>query len=119
MGGRQAIHVHPLDAAERCIVQNDIVRVFNERGACLAGARLDDALMRGVVVMPTGAWFDANDSSLERHGNPNVLTMDRGTSRLAQGSSAHSALVEIASWSDGEPPEVRAFDAPRVSPMID
>lgn len=118
VGGRQAIHMHPMDAAERGIVQNDIVRVFNERGACLAGARLDDALMRGVVVMPTGAWFDANDSSLERHGNPNVLTMDRGTSSLAQGSSAHSALVEIAPWSNGEPPEVRAFDAPQVSPLV-
>ncbi|WP_454738079.1 molybdopterin guanine dinucleotide-containing S/N-oxide reductase [Cupriavidus necator] len=115
--GRQAVHMHPLDAAERGIMDNDIVRVFNERGACLAGACLDDALMRGVVVMATGAWFDASDSLLERHGNPNVLTMDRGTSSLAQASSALSALVEIAPWSEGEPPEVQAFELPVLCPL--
>eukprot|EP00494_Astrolonche_serrata_P005264 UN05280 len=27
--------------------------------------------------------------------DPNVLTLDKGTSRLGQGSSAHSCLVEI------------------------
>lgn len=115
--GRQAVRIHPLDAEERGIEENDIVRVFNERGACLAGACLDDGLMRGVVVMATGAWFDASDGSLERHGNPNVLTMDRGTSRLAQAPSALSALVEITRWSCGEPPEVRAFELPVVHPM--
>ena len=51
-------------------------------------------MARGVVVMATGAWFDLRDAALERHGNPNVLTRDEGTSRLAQGCSALSALVQ-------------------------
>jgi biotin/methionine sulfoxide reductase len=34
-------------------------------------------------------------ASLERHGNPNVPTPDRGTSRLAQGCSCNSTLVRI------------------------
>jgi hypothetical protein len=35
--------------------------------------------------MPTGAWFDpAEDGTLERHGNPNILTLDKGSSKLAQ-----------------------------------
>ena len=49
--------------------------------------------------------------SLEKHGNPNVLTMDKGTSKLAQGPIAHSALVEIARY-EGDPPEVTAFRPP-------
>ena len=48
-------------------------------------------MAHGVVVMATGAWFDPRDAALERHGNPNVLTRDEGTSRLAQGCSALSA----------------------------
>ena len=40
--------------------------------------------------MATGAWFDPApaDGEPERHGNPNVLTLDIGTSRLTQGPSA-------------------------------
>ena len=32
---------------------------------------------------------------LDQHGNPNALTRDVGTSRLGQGPSAHSALVQV------------------------
>ena len=70
------------------------MRLYNERGACLGGADLDEGVAHGVVVMATGAWFDPRDAALERHGNPNVLTRDEGTSRLAQGCSALSALVQ-------------------------
>ena len=53
------------------------MRLYNERGACLGGADLDEGVARGVVVMATGAWFDPRDAALERHGNPNVLTGTR------------------------------------------
>ena len=83
----------------------DVVRVFNSRGACLAGAVLDPGVMPGVVVMATGAWFDpsAVAGEPERHGNPNVLTLDIGTSALAQGTSALTALVEIERWTAPAP----------------
>ena len=32
------------------------------------------------------------------HGNPNTVTLDRGTSKLAQGSTGQHALVEIERW---------------------
>ena len=38
--GRQPITIHPDDAAARGIADGDLVRVFNDRGACLAAARL-------------------------------------------------------------------------------
>ena len=45
------------------------------------------------------------------HGNPNVLTTDIGTSRLAQGCTGQHAWVEVEPWT-GEAPVVRAFDPP-------
>ncbi len=114
--GREAITLHPADAAARGVNAGDVVRVFNDRGACLAGVKIDDGVRQGVAVLPTGAWFDpldpAQDNSLEKHGNPNVLTLDKGTSRLTQGSSAHTALVEVELF-EGELPAVTAFDPPR------
>ena len=37
--GREVVRMHPADAAARGIADGDIVRLFNERGACLAGVR--------------------------------------------------------------------------------
>ena len=37
----------------------------------------------------------AGDGGIEKHGNPNVLTLDKGTSRLGQGPIAHTTLVEV------------------------
>jgi biotin/methionine sulfoxide reductase len=91
------------------------VRVYNNRGACLAGVKIDDGVRRGVAVLPPGAWFDPLDVNdvavLEKHGNPNVLTIDKGTSRLTQGCSAHTTLVEVELFK-GELPRVTAFDPP-------
>ncbi|HEX2828655.1 MAG TPA: molybdopterin-dependent oxidoreductase [Burkholderiales bacterium] len=113
--GREAMTMHPEDAAARGLEAGDVVRVYNDRGACLAGVKIDDGVKRGVVVLPTGAWFDpldpATPGSLEKHGNPNVLTLDKGTSKLTQGSSAHTCLVEVERY-DGELPPITAFDPP-------
>jgi len=91
------------------------VRVFNDRGACLAAARLSDRIRRGVVRLSTGAWFDPADSGanrpLEKHGNPNALTLDIGASKLSQGCSAQTCLVEIERL-EGPAPAVTAHDLP-------
>ncbi len=42
--GREPIRIHPDDAAARELTDGDIVRVFNDRGACLAGVVIDDGL---------------------------------------------------------------------------
>ncbi|MDH3317629.1 MAG: molybdopterin-dependent oxidoreductase [Gammaproteobacteria bacterium] len=113
--GREAIRIHPRDAKARNIADGDIVRVFNDRGATLAAAVITDRVRPGVVVLPTGAWYDPEDpaepNSLDVHGNPNVLTPDIGTSSLAQGTSAHSCLVEVERY-DQPLPEVKVFRQP-------
>ena len=43
----------------------------------------------------------------------NVLTIDVGTSRLTQGSSAQSALVEVMRWEEAAP-LVRALEIPAI-----
>jgi len=107
--------IHPTDAKARGISDGDIVKVFNERGACLAGAIISDEIMAGVVQLSTGAWYDPEEPGVEgslcKHGNPNVLTRDHGTSRIGQGPSAHTTLVEVKRFKDTLPP-VTAFDPP-------
>ena len=49
------------DAAARGLVDGDVVRVFNDRGACLAGVVIDDRVRPQVVQLSTGAWFDPAD----------------------------------------------------------
>ena len=115
IAGREAVRIHPQDAETRGIKAGDVVRLFNDRGECLAGALLDDSLMRGVVVLPTGAGYDpadpASDRPLDRHGNPNVLTSDGGTSRLSQGPAVN-CLVQAERYSAAPP--VQAFMPPPI-----
>ena len=117
--GREPLRMHPQDAEARGIAEGDVVRVHNERGACLAGLVLTDAVRPGVVQLSTGAWYDPLDpgdpDSLCVHGNPNVLTEDRGTSKLGQGCAGQHALVEVELWSGPLPP-IRAYDPPAMAP---
>lgn len=114
VAGREPVRIHPIDARSRGIADGDVVRVYNSRGACLAGVRIDDGLLPGVVQLATGAWWDPSrdrPDALDRHGNPNVLTQDVGSSRLSQGCSAQSCLVQIECWEDDAPAH-RAFELP-------
>jgi biotin/methionine sulfoxide reductase len=115
VNGRAAIHIHPDDAAARGLKNDEIVQVFNSRGTCYAGVKLDVNLREGVIQMSTGAWYDPVDPSAEaspcKNGNPNVLTPDKGTSRLGQGPIAHSCMVQVAKF-DGVLDTVTAYEPP-------
>ena len=117
--GREPLWINPRDAAARGILNGDVVRVFNARGACLAGAVVTDAVSPGVMQLQTGAWYDPDTpglaGTLDRHGNPNMLTLDKGTSKLAQGPSSQTALVEVERW-EKPVPGIAAFDRPAVVP---
>lgn len=116
---REPLTLNPLDAQARGISSGDVVKVFNERGAFLAGAIVSDSIRQGVVQIATGAWFDplvrGQQGSLEKHGNPNVITADIGASSLSQGCSAQTASVEVVKW-HGELPPVTAFEPPLFEP---
>ncbi len=117
IAGREPATMHPLDAAARGILAGQIVRLYNDRGACLAGVHLSENIRQGVIQLSVGAWYDPVDGDespgLCVHGNPNVLTPDVGTSKLGQGPSAQSCLVEVERYDKPLPP-VRAFVPPEI-----
>ncbi|WP_409464405.1 molybdopterin-dependent oxidoreductase [Amycolatopsis sp. GA6-003] len=112
--GREAIVLHVDDANRLGVTDGDVVRVSNARGACLAAVRTTEGILRRVVVMATGGWYDpvrpGEPGSLDLQGNPNVLTPDIGTSRLAQASSAQTCLVRVEA--SPEAPRSRAYEVP-------
>ena len=106
--GRETLFMNPADARRRGIANGEVVRVFNARGWCFAGVAISDAVQPEVVRLSCGAWYDpSEDASACAHGNANVLTRDHGTSRLGQGPSSATALVEVERCT--APPPVRAF----------
>jgi biotin/methionine sulfoxide reductase len=117
ISGREPLTMHPEAAAARGIEAGAVVRVFNERGACLAGVLLSPDMRADVVQLATGAWYDPIDTAdglgLCVHGNPNVLTRDVGTSKLGQGPIAHSCLVEVELYTDPLP-DISVFSPPDI-----
>lgn len=115
VAGKEPVFINPQDASARGIRNGDVVRVFNARGQVLAGAVVSDRYAPGVARIHEGAWYDPDKGgepgALCKYGNPNVLTIDIGTSQLAQATSAHTTLVEIEKY-NGTVEQVTAFNGP-------
>ena len=117
---REPVLINIEDAKERNIENNDIVLIFNKRGRVLAGARLSDEIMKGVLVLSTGAWFDPDyEINTDLHGNPNVLTKDIGTSQLSQAPTSHTCLVEIRKAKQNEIKKVKIFLKPKMQKKLE
>ncbi|MDL5158563.1 molybdopterin-dependent oxidoreductase [Actinomycetospora termitidis] len=114
--GREPLRIARVDAEARGIADGDTVRVSNARGAFYAGARVTDDLVPGVLSISTGAWYDPAEpgtpGSPDKHGSPNVVTADSGSSRLGQAPVAQTVLVEVEKVIDAPP--VTAFAGARV-----
>lgn len=118
IAGREPCEINVRDAERRGIRAGDLVRIFNDRGSCFAAAVVSDRIMPGVVRVSTGAWYDplepGDPDSPCLHGNPNTLTLDKGTSKLAQATSAQTCLVEIERVQAGGVPPPRAHTPPKI-----
>ncbi|MBO2577118.1 trimethylamine-N-oxide reductase TorA [Shewanella algae] len=120
--GREPVYINPEDARARGIKDGDLVRVFNGRGQLLAGAVVSGRFPKGVIRIHEGAWYGpvGKDGSVEggaeigalcSYGDPNTLTQDIGTSKLAQACSAYTCQVEFEKFT-GKAPKVSSFDGP-------
>lgn len=114
---REPVLIHKDDAAARGIVDGDIVRIFNKRGQVLAGAVVTEGIIKGTVALHEGAWYDPLDlgqseQPLCKNGCANVLTMDKGTSKLAQGNSSHTSIVQVEKY-NGDAAAVTVFTHPK------
>ncbi len=91
----QTAWIHPDDAAARGIRHRDIIKVYNERGAVLAGAYVTERVMAGVISMDHGARYDAIvPGELDRGGAINLITPRNTISKNATGMVSGGFLVE-------------------------
>ncbi len=114
IAGRERLRMCTAEAEKRELTDGQVILVFNDVGACLAGLEISDDIRLGVAQISTGAWFDpdlAEPGQPEKSGNPNTLTRDCGASQLSQGVSAMSCMVEIEVFT-GYLPAITVFDQP-------
>ncbi|WP_139684535.1 trimethylamine-N-oxide reductase TorA [Vibrio tasmaniensis] len=112
--GREPVYINPIDAKEKGIKDGDLVRVFNDRGQLMAGAVLSDSFPRGVIRIEEGAWYgplNEKDGAICTYGDPNTLTLDVGSSELAQATSAHTCIADFEKFT-GKVPPVTSFGGP-------
>jgi anaerobic dimethyl sulfoxide reductase subunit A len=87
------LHINPEDAKKRGIGDGEKIRVFNDRGVIITTARVTDMIMKGVVSLDSGAWFDPDERGIDRGGSVNCLTLDRTSPGGA--FACNSCLVQI------------------------
>jgi len=93
----EPLWIHPSEAAKRGIEDGDICKVFNERGAVLAGARVWERVMPGVAYVDHGARTDyIVPGKLDRGGAINTITPRNITSKNCAGMVVSGFLVEVA-----------------------
>lgn len=112
--GREPLYINPQDAEQAGIQDGDLVRVFNDRGQAIVGAVVSGDFPRGVVRLQEGAWYSPLDEkvgSVDTYGDPNTMTLDIGTSKLAQAVSANTCLVNIEKFV-GDAPAPNGFSGP-------
>ncbi len=112
---REPMWINPKDAERYGIKENDLVMVHNKRGKLLVSAVITDRIREGVILVHEGAWYDPDKpgetKAMCKHGNPNLVTLDKGTSKLAQGNIANTVLIKVTKYRR-TPPKVTAFDVP-------
>lgn len=112
--GREPAYINPEDAKSKGIKDGDLIRVFNNRGQLIVGAVISSNYSRGVIRIQEGAWYGPVSSeigAIDTYGDPNTLTLDIGTSELAQACSAYTCVVDYEKF-QGKAPAVNVFTGP-------
>ena len=92
----EPVWLNPAEAAARNIKDGDIVKIYNERGALLAGAWVTERIRSKVVYIEHGARLDPIiTGALDRGGSINTITPHKSTSRNAFGMVSSGFLVNI------------------------
>lgn len=93
----QVISINPVDAGARGIATGDLVEASNRFGTLRLPAHVTDDVIAGTIVMPQGAWWQAEDAGAEPvdiGGCINTLTTSR-PSPLAFGNPQHTCWCRL------------------------
>lgn len=94
----EPLWINPVDADKLGIRSGDIVKVFNERGAVLGGARVTERICAHAVYMDHGANADVivpGVGGLDRGGAINLICPTATTSKNADGEVTSGYLVGV------------------------
>jgi anaerobic selenocysteine-containing dehydrogenase len=97
MAGEPSVEIHPRDAAARGITDGMWVRIFNDRGAYKAKARVGPTVKEGVVAALGTFWAKYTSDGV----NCNNTTSTRLTD-LGAGATFFDNLVEVKPASNGK-----------------
>jgi anaerobic selenocysteine-containing dehydrogenase len=86
--------MNPKDAKERNLSNEDIVEVWNDRGALAVPVLITEEIIPGVTALAQGAWHRADQTGRDVEASINVLTSQKPTP-LAKGNPQHTNLVEV------------------------
>jgi trimethylamine-N-oxide reductase (cytochrome c) len=101
----QTVRIHPADAEPRGIKNNDVVKLYNDRGSVLGVAHVTERIRHGVIhSYESCAQYDPLEpgkvGSTDKAGCMNLLTPSRMLSKNAPGMAPNSCLIEIEKWEE-------------------
>jgi trimethylamine-N-oxide reductase (cytochrome c) len=102
------VRINSKDAGSRGIRTDDLVKVFNDRGAVICAAQVTERLPAGTVhAYESAADYDPVGEpgySPDRGGCINQLTPGRTIIKKSHGVASNSCLVQIEKWTDEKGP---------------
>ena len=116
----EPVWMAPEDAEARGIKSGDIVKVYNERGIILTGARVSQRIAPGSVVVAKGSRVDPIAPHIDRGGAINLISPEATVSKNCKGFAVTGYLIEAEkltqeeydSWKKDYPEAFdRAYDA--------
>ncbi|MFC2019468.1 molybdopterin-dependent oxidoreductase [Chloroflexota bacterium] len=90
---RHRVWINPADARARDIKDDDMVRVYNDRGEAVMPAYVTSRVLPGVAVIPHGGKYDPDSSGVDRGAAS--ATLLGGDSRSLATTAKASTLVQV------------------------
>ncbi|MFC1891644.1 molybdopterin dinucleotide binding domain-containing protein, partial [Thermodesulfobacteriota bacterium] len=100
------LRINTKDAEERGINENDLIKVFNDRGEVILAAQVTERILPGTVhSCSSSAIYDPIGEpgfSADRGGCINQLTSSRMLIKKSHGVASNSCLVQVEKWKGEE-----------------
>jgi anaerobic dimethyl sulfoxide reductase subunit A len=98
---RHRVWISPADAKTRGIEDDDLVRVYNDRGTVVMPAYVTSRIMPGLIVIHHGGWYTPDSSGIDFGASPSTLL--GGDFESCTTPAKATTLVEVQKY-EGELP---------------